>query len=138
MQGKRNTSGASVRPSRKVRSLMLASDGFKQTTDRLGHGVGDDVIRALGHIVRGENISLVDGGRQKRAFTYIDDGIAALMKIIANQDSVATGKIYNIGNPDNNFTNRELAEMIPSHDRDYPEYTEIAGKVATDQTKSVS
>ena len=29
----------------------------------------------LGHIVRGENISLVDGGRQKRAFTYISDGI---------------------------------------------------------------
>ena len=42
------------------------------------------VTQFFGHIVRGENISLVDGGLQKRAFTYIDDGIDALMKIIAN------------------------------------------------------
>ena len=43
------------------------------------------ITQFLGHIVRGEPIKLVDGGTQKRAFTYIDDGIAALMKIIANQ-----------------------------------------------------
>jgi nucleoside-diphosphate-sugar epimerase len=42
------------------------------------------VTQFLGHIARGEPIQLVDGGRQKRAFTYIDDGIDALMKIIAN------------------------------------------------------
>src|SRR3979490_1996726 len=40
------------------------------------------ITQFLGHIVRGENIKLVDGGRQKRAFTYIDDGIDALVKII--------------------------------------------------------
>src|SRR5690349_18049504 len=28
----------------------------------------------LGHIARGENIQLVDGGHQHRCFTYIDDG----------------------------------------------------------------
>jgi nucleoside-diphosphate-sugar epimerase len=90
----------------------------------------------LGHIVRGENISLVDGGMQKRAFTYIDDGISALMKIIANQDGVATGKIYNIGNPDNNFSIRELAEMMLAHARDYPEYAEVASKVQLIDTSS--
>jgi nucleoside-diphosphate-sugar epimerase len=42
------------------------------------------ITQFLGHIVRGEPIKLVDGGTQKRAFTYIDDGIAALMRIIAN------------------------------------------------------
>jgi nucleoside-diphosphate-sugar epimerase len=41
------------------------------------------ITQFLGHIVRGEPIKLVDGGTQKRAFTYIDDGIAALIKIIA-------------------------------------------------------
>ncbi len=61
------------------------------------------VTQFLGHIVRGENISLVDGGHQKRAFTYIDDGIDALMKIIDNKNGIATGKIYNIGNPTNNY-----------------------------------
>ena len=43
------------------------------------------ITQFLGHIVRGEPIKLVDGGTQKRAFTYIDDGIDALMKIIAQR-----------------------------------------------------
>ena len=67
------------------------------------------ITQFLGHIVRGEPIKLVDGGTQKRAFTYIDDGIAALMKIIANDGGIASGKIYNIGNPANNYSVRELA-----------------------------
>ncbi len=50
------------------------------------------ITQFFGHIVRGEPISLVDGGAQKRAFTYIDDGIAALMKIIANEGGVASGQ----------------------------------------------
>ena len=48
------------------------------------------ITQFLGHIVRGEPIQLVDGGAQKRAFTYIDDGIDALMQIIENKDGVAT------------------------------------------------
>jgi len=43
------------------------------------------ITQFFGHIVRGEPIKLVDGGAQKRAFTYIDDGISALMKIIENR-----------------------------------------------------
>src|SRR5262249_61603170 len=69
------------------------------------------ITQFLGHIVRGETIKLVDGGTQKRAFTYIDDGIAALMKIIANERGIAGGKIYKIGNPANNYSVRELATM---------------------------
>ena len=83
----------------------------------------------LGHIVRGENISLVDGGAQKRAFTYVDDGIDALMRIIANKDGVATGKIYNVGNPVNNYSIRELATMMLTLAADYPEYAASAAKV---------
>ena len=78
------------------------------------------VTQFLGHIVRGEPIQLVDGGAQKRAFTDIDDGIAALMTIIANPDGIATGKIYNIGNPANNHSVRELAEMMLAMAADYP------------------
>ena len=47
------------------------------------------ITQFLGHIVRGEPIQLVDGGSQKRAFTYIDDGIDALMKIIDNKNGIA-------------------------------------------------
>jgi len=87
------------------------------------------ITQFLGHIVRGEPIQLVDGGTQKRAFTYIDDGIAALMKIIANPGGIATGKIYNIGNPRNNFSVRDLARMMLDLAMKYPEYRESAAHV---------
>lgn len=83
----------------------------------------------LGHIVRGEPIKLVDGGAQKRSFTHVEDGIAALMAIIENKDGVATGKIYNIGNPANNFSVRELATDMLALAAKYPEYAESAKKV---------
>jgi nucleoside-diphosphate-sugar epimerase len=94
------------------------------------------ITQFLGHIVRGEPIKLVDGGTQKRAFTYIDDGIAALMKIIRNDDGVATGKIYNIGNPANNFSVRELATMMLDLALTYPEYRDSAERVKVVETTS--
>jgi nucleoside-diphosphate-sugar epimerase len=87
------------------------------------------ITQFFGHIVRGEPIKLVDGGRQKRAFTYIDDGIDALIKIIANPRGIASGKIYNIGNPRNNFSVRQLAEMMLALAANYPEYAANARKV---------
>ena len=83
----------------------------------------------LGHIVRGENIQLVDGGAQKRSFTYVDDGIDALVRIIANDGGVASGKIYNIGNPANNYSIRELAAMMLELAAEYPEYADTAKQV---------
>ena len=94
------------------------------------------VTQFFGHIVRGENISLVDGGSQKRAFTDIDDGIDALMKIIANQGGTASGKIYNIGNPVNNYSIRELAAMMLELGDKYPEYAGSARQVRIVETTS--
>ena len=94
------------------------------------------ITQFLGHIVRGENIKLVDGGSQKRAFTYVDDGIGALMKIIANEGNVANGQIYNIGNPKNNFSVRELATMMLELARSIPEYRDNAAKVRLVETTS--
>ncbi len=94
------------------------------------------ITQFLGHIVRGEPIHLVDGGRQKRAFTYVDDGMDALMKIIENRDNVASGKIYNIGNPANNFSVRELATMMLALAKRYPEYEPNAAKVELRETSS--
>src|SRR3954467_15397270 len=87
------------------------------------------ITQFFGHIVRGESIKLVDGGSQKRAFTYIDDGIDALMKIIRNDRRVASGKIYNVGNPKNNYSVKELARMMVKLALTYPEYRESARKV---------
>ena len=94
------------------------------------------VTQFLGHIVRGETIKLVDGGHQKRTFTYIDDGIDALMKIIDNREGVASGKIYNIGNPKNNYSILELAKLMMDLAITYPEYQAAAAQVKTVETTS--
>lgn len=94
------------------------------------------ITQFLGHIVRGETIKLVDGGHQKRAFTYIDDGIAALMKIIANPGGKASGQIYNIGNPANNYSVRELAHMMLELAARYPQYAEGLASVKVTEVAS--
>ena len=94
------------------------------------------VTQFLGQIVRGENIQLVDGGLQKRAFADISDGVDALMRIIANEGGVASGRIYNIGNPANHFSVRELAEMMLAMAADYPEYAVSAASTRIVETSS--
>jgi nucleoside-diphosphate-sugar epimerase len=89
------------------------------------------ITQFLGHIVRGEDIKLVDGGAAKRSYTYASDGIDALMKIIENKNGIATGKIYNIGNPSNNHSVKELAKMMLDLAATYPEYADTAKKVKT-------
>jgi nucleoside-diphosphate-sugar epimerase len=96
------------------------------------------ITQFFGHIVRGENIKLVDGGNQKRAFTYISDGIDALMKIIENPKGIASGKIYNIGNPKNNYSVRDLAQMMVALALTYPEYRASARKVKLVKTTSAA
>ena len=85
---------------------------------------------------RGENISLVDGGRQRRCFTHINDGIDAVMRIIKNEGGIASGKIYNIGNPVNNYSIRELSTMMLELAAHYPEYANGAKQVKIVETTS--
>jgi nucleoside-diphosphate-sugar epimerase len=87
------------------------------------------ITQFLGHIVRGETIHLVDGGRQRRTFTYVDDGIDALLKVIENPRGVASGQIYNIGNPRNDLSIRQLAEMMVEMALSYHEYRSFARRV---------
>ncbi|MDE2093341.1 MAG: bifunctional UDP-4-keto-pentose/UDP-xylose synthase [Burkholderiales bacterium] len=94
------------------------------------------ITQFLGHIVRGEPIQLVDGGRQRRCFTDIDDGIAALMQILVNPEGRARGNIYNIGNPANDLSVRELAEMMLALAATLPAYRERAAQVKLVETSS--
>ena len=87
------------------------------------------ITQFLGHIMRGEDVRLVDGGRQRRCFTGISDGIDALMKMIANADGLASRKIFNVGNPDNSLSVRELAEEMLRVAATYAEYRINAAKV---------
>jgi len=70
------------------------------------------VTQFLGHLLRGEPLHIVEGGRQRRSFTYIEDGIDALMRIIADEEGRADGQIFNLGNPNNDCSIRELAELM--------------------------
>jgi len=87
------------------------------------------VTQFLGHIARGESIKLVDGGQQRRSFTFVSDGIDALVRIIKNENGKATGNIYNIGNPANDLSIRELAELMLKIAKEHPEYRDLAAKV---------
>ncbi len=94
------------------------------------------VTQFLGHIARGEPIVLVDGGEQRRSFTYVDDGIDALMRILHNENGIATGKIYNIGHPGQEASVRELAEMMLEIAAEFPEWRERLDRVELKQRDS--
>jgi len=83
----------------------LTSDPEKEGSSRV-------VTQFIGSLIKGEPIRLVDGGLQRRCFTYIDDGIECLVKIIENKENKFNGEIFNIGNPNNEATVKELAHKL--------------------------
>jgi nucleoside-diphosphate-sugar epimerase len=70
------------------------------------------VTQFIAELFLGHPIRLVDGGGQRRCFTYVDDGISGLMKILANRNGSAAGKIFNLGNPENDCSIRDLAQIL--------------------------
>jgi nucleoside-diphosphate-sugar epimerase len=94
------------------------------------------VTQFLGQIMRGQPIQLVDGGRQRRAFADVSDGVDALVRIIRNEGGRASGRIFNIGNPANDCSVRELAQMMLSMAAEYPEYAEGARRSGLIETSS--
>ena len=69
------------------------------------------------NLVTGEPILLVDGGEQKRCFTWVEDGVDGLMRIIENPNGVCDGEIFNLGNPYNDCSIAELAKKLAAiHD----------------------
>jgi nucleoside-diphosphate-sugar epimerase len=80
----------------------------------------------LSNIMYRRPIMLVDGGEQKRSFTFIDDAIDCLLRIIENPNGAASRKIFNIGNPNNCISIRELAEMMVETATTMPQLRERA------------
>ena len=70
------------------------------------------ITQLILNLVQGSPIQLIDGGEQKRCFVDIKEGVEALYRIIENKDGVCSGKIINIGNPDNEASIKEMAEML--------------------------
>jgi len=82
----------------------------------------------ISNVIFQKPIQLVDGGRQTRSFTFIDDGVDALLRIIDNKGGRASRQIFNIGNPKNEVSVARLAQLIIAAFKDYPEYAEHARK----------
>lgn len=80
--------------------------------DAAKEGSSRVVTQFLGHLMRGEPIRLVEGGQQRRCITDIRDGVDALMRILRNEDRKADGRILNIGNPQNDCSIAELANLL--------------------------
>jgi UDP-4-amino-4-deoxy-L-arabinose formyltransferase/UDP-glucuronic acid dehydrogenase (UDP-4-keto-hexauronic acid decarboxylating) len=90
-------------------SLSSARDGNSRVITQL-----------ILNLVEGNPIQLVDGGHQKRCFTDISDGIECLYRIVENKGGVCDGQIINIGNPDNELSIRDLAEMLVEKFHQHP------------------
>ena len=80
------------------------------------------VTQFILNLIQRETIKLVDGGFQKRCFTYVEDGIDCLMTIIENPGGVADGQIFNIGNPANEASVKELAFLLRDLFRQHPDH----------------
>ncbi|MEO6325722.1 MAG: bifunctional UDP-4-keto-pentose/UDP-xylose synthase [Thermoanaerobaculia bacterium] len=82
----------------------------------------------LHNILYGVPIKLVDGGSQKRTFSFIEDGIDAVMKVLVNEGGKADGQIFNIGNPTENLSIKELAHELIEAVSKYPKFASLAKK----------
>lgn len=96
--------------------------------DTAKEGSSRVLTQFLYNIILGEPINLVDGGNQRRSFTYLEDGIDCLMKIIENKDGCADGGIFNIGNPENDLSVKELAHKLRDMVKEYAQYSDRADK----------
>ncbi|MED6132920.1 UDP-D-apiose/UDP-D-xylose synthase 2 [Stylosanthes scabra] len=78
-------------------------------------GPSEGVPRVLAcfsnNLLRREPLKLVDGGQSQRTFIYIKDAIEAVLLMIENP-ARANGHIFNVGNPNNEVTVRQLGEMM--------------------------
>jgi nucleoside-diphosphate-sugar epimerase len=63
-------------------------------------------------LLEGTEIQLVNGGSNRRCFTYILDAIECIYRIVENPGDVCDQQIFNVGSPYNEATIRELAELM--------------------------
>jgi len=78
------------------------------------------ITQLILNLVEGTPILLIDGGYQKRCFTDVSDGIEALFRIIEDKNGICNGRIFNIGNPDNEMSIRGLSEMVLTKFEQHP------------------
>ena len=63
-------------------------------------------------LLAGAPLKLVDGGSHRRCYTFIDDAVACLARIVENPGGVCDRQIFNVGSPQNEISIRGLAELM--------------------------
>lgn len=102
--GKKGLQFTLIRPFNWIGPRLDSLEGAKTSNARA-------ITQMLMHLCEGTSIKLVDGGEQKRCFTALEDGLNCLVRIIENKQDLCNGKIINIGNPANEYSIKELAEI---------------------------
>jgi len=78
------------------------------------------ITQLILNLVQGTPIQLIDGGEQKRCFTDVSEGIECLFRMIENKNGCCDGQIVNVGNPVNEASIKELAEMLVAKFEKHP------------------
>lgn len=94
------------------------------------------ITQFLYDITTTQRLHLVDGGAQRRSFTDSRDGIAGLMAILENKDNAASQGIFNLGNPDNEFSIRDLANKLLNVLKETPKLSDLAHKTEITTTEA--
>ena len=75
-----------------------------------GQGLPRVLAAFMGALMRGKNLLLIDGNRQRRSFIFIDDFVDGVLRIVERRPA-AEGEIFNLGNPTNDVSIAELASL---------------------------
>jgi nucleoside-diphosphate-sugar epimerase len=79
-------------------------------------GETDGVPRVFSYFMEalldGTPMKLVDGGNQRRCYTFIRDAVDCVARIVDNPGGACDRQIFNIGSPENEVSIRELAALM--------------------------
>jgi nucleoside-diphosphate-sugar epimerase len=63
-------------------------------------------------LLNGTVMKLVNGGTNRRCYTYIDDAVDCIQRIVENPGGVCDREIFNVGSPYNEISIRRMAETM--------------------------
>jgi len=90
----------------------------------------------LSNVFHRQPILLVDGGNQRRSFTYVEDAVECLLRIIDNDQQRASRRIFNIGNPASDVSVAELATQVIQAFNAIPQYRHLAAAARIETVES--
>lgn len=95
-----------------IRPFNFVGPGMDYLPEDLSTAGPRVVPHFIGCLLRGEPLPLVDGGRNLRSYTFVEDAIDGICHILADLNGVFRNRIVNIGHPGNETSIADLAHML--------------------------